>query len=135
LSQSAKSYLFDAGVLSLFYAGDERVRPYFQRVFSSKASGYISEVNLAEFYYKSGLRKGLEVVDVWYRQIRQSSFGIVPPNEVITRSVGVWKIKKNNLSLADCFALATTQEVAQVLLTTDSDLAKIKEVKSIHFAI
>lgn len=89
-------------------------------------------MNLAEFYYKAGLKKGVETVDLWYRQIRQSEFRIVSPNEEITRLAGLWKLKRNDLSLADCFALATTQEFAQILLTTDSELAKIKEVKSIH---
>jgi predicted nucleic acid-binding protein len=122
-------------LLSLFYEGDRSVRPYFDRVFSSRASGYVSEVNLAEFYYKAALRKGVDIVDVWYRQIRQSVFHIVPPNESITRGAAIWKVKKSHLSLADCFALATAQDRAQILLTTDSDLADIKEVKSIRFAL
>lgn len=135
MSLNARSYLFDAGILSLFYEGESSVKPYFERVFSSRATGYISEVNLAEFYYKSAGKKGVDTVDIWYRQIRQSSFRIVPPNESITRHAGLWKLKRNDLSLADCFALATTQEIAQVLLTTDPVLAKIKEVKSVQIAL
>jgi predicted nucleic acid-binding protein len=127
--------VFDAGPLSLYYEGDLSVKPYFQRIFSSGATGCISEVNLAEFYYKAALKKRLETVDVWYRQIRQSPFRIVPPNDAITRRAAIWKVKRNDLSLADCFALATTQEVARVLLTTDPVLAKIKEVRSVHFPL
>ena len=135
MSLNARSYLFDAGVLSLFYEGNPSVKPYFERVSSSRADGYISEVNLAEFYYKAASRKGMETVDVWYRQIRQSSLTIISPEENITRRAGIWKLNRSYLSLADCFALATTEEVAQVLLTTDSALAKIKEVKTVLFPI
>ena len=131
MSLNARSYLFDAGLFSQFYEGASEVKPYFDRVFSARATGYISEVNLAEFYYKSALRKGVVTTDIWYRQIRQSSFRIVPPDESITRIAGLWKTKQNDLSLADCFALATAQQLAQVLLTTDSTLAKIKQVKSL----
>ncbi len=90
---------------------------------------------MAEFYYKAALKKGVETVDVWYRQIRQSPFTIVSPDEAITRRAGLWKLKRSDLSLADCFALATTEEVAQVLLTTDSVLAKIKGVRSVHIPL
>jgi predicted nucleic acid-binding protein len=135
LSLNARSYLFDAGVLSLFYEGERSVKPYFDRVFSARVNGYISEVNLAEFYYKAALKKGVETVDVWYRQIRQSPFTIVSPDEAITKRAALWKLRRSDLSLADCFALATTEEVAQVLLTTDSVLAKIKGVKSVHIPL
>jgi predicted nucleic acid-binding protein len=111
------------------------VKPYFDRVFSSKAAGYVSEVNLAEFYYKSAFRKGADVVDVWYRQIRQSAFKVISPDESITRNAALWKIKRNNLSLADCYALATADEKTAILLTTDSDLAEIREIKSVRFAL
>jgi predicted nucleic acid-binding protein len=111
------------------------VRPYFDGVFSAHIEGFISEVNLAEFYYKTALKKGVQTVDLWYRQIRQSPFTIISPNETITRQAAIWKVKRNYLSLADCFALATVQEVAQVLLTTDSALADVKGIKSIHIPI
>ena len=128
---SARSYLFDTGLLYLFYEGELKVKPYFDRVFSSRAVGYMSEVNLAEFYYKAALKKGVEIVDIWYRQIRQSPFKIVAPDSEITRRAAIWKVKRGELSLADCFALATTEKNAQVLLTTDPVLAKIKEVRAV----
>lgn len=57
---------------------------------------------------------------------------MVAPDENIARNAGVWKVKKNDLSLADCFALSTPQEMAQLLLATDSTFVKIKGVSSIH---
>ena len=86
---SARSYLFDTGLLYLFYEGELKVKPYFDRVFSSRAVGYMSEVNLAEFYYKAALKKGVDTVDIWFRQIRQSPFKIVASDIEITRRAAI----------------------------------------------
>lgn len=120
MSLSARSFVFDAGVISLYYAGSKAVRPYFERVYYGAARGFVSEVNLAEFYYKTGERLGLDTAENWYRQVRRSRIRCVPPNDRITRAAAVWKVKRRDLSLADCFALATREDKAQTLLTTDS---------------
>jgi predicted nucleic acid-binding protein len=122
LSLNARSYLFDAGVISLFYAGAKAVRPYFERVFSGRARGFVSEVNLAEFYYKTVEKKGMTTAELWYVQVRRSKIKAVPPGEQITRRAATWKVERRNLSLADCFALATREDKAEILLTTDSSL-------------
>jgi len=48
---------FDAGVIFLFYAGVPSVRAFFDGVFPGRASGFASEVNLAEFFYKTAGKK------------------------------------------------------------------------------
>ncbi|MDA4118035.1 MAG: PIN domain-containing protein [Thaumarchaeota archaeon] len=122
MSLNARSYVFDAGAISLYYAGSKAAKPYFDRVNSGSARGFVSEVNLAEFYYKTGERMGMETAEHWYVQVRRSRIRCVPPNEQITRVAAVWKVKRRDLSLADCFALATREDKAQTLLTTDSVL-------------
>jgi predicted nucleic acid-binding protein len=112
-------------VLSLYYAGAASVKPYFDRVLSGKARGFVSEVNLAEFYYKTAEKKGIGTAEVWYLQVRASRIKVVAPDEQITRASALWKVKKRELSLADCFALATKECVAQVLLTTDSTIKDV----------
>lgn len=102
------------------------MKPYFDRVFSGRAKGFVSEVNLAEFYYKSAQKFGLDASDLFYRQVRSSPISIVPPGETITRDAGRWKLKNRNLSLADCFALATCESLSEVLLTTDSEIKRAK---------
>ena len=128
----ARSYLIDAGFIALYYSGNERAKFYFNRIVSGKAKGIISEVNLAEFYYKTGQQKGIDTAEVWYRQIRQGRFLIVSTDEEITRLAGKWKVRRNDLSLADCFALATLTRRADVLLTTDSILASADGLRSVH---
>jgi len=134
LSLNARSYLLDAGFIVLHYSGNEDARPYFDRILSGKARGYVSEVNLAEFYYKTAQKRGLDTAEMWYRQVRQSGFQIVTPDESITRDAAIWKVKRSDISLADCFALATLQQCAQVLLTTDSVLSRIKEIRAVHIS-
>lgn len=131
---NARSYLLDAGFISLHYAGNLRAKRYFDRILSGRASGFISEVNLAEFYYKTAQKMGLETAETWYNQVRQTGFQIIAPDSDITRNAAIWKTKRNHISLADCFALATLKEHAEVLLTTDSVLGAIKEVKSVHIS-
>jgi predicted nucleic acid-binding protein len=136
LSLNARSYLFDAGALFLFHSGDARVKTYFDRVFSSRAAGFVSEINLAELYYKTIEKFGLDTAETWYLQIRQSShLRVIAPGEAITRSAAIWKSTTKNISLADCYALATTQEMAQVMITTDSALARVNGVKVIHIPV
>jgi predicted nucleic acid-binding protein len=120
LSLNARSYVFDAGAISLFYAGANAVKPYFERIFSGRARGFVSEVNLAEFYYKSVEKHGKTTAELWYVQVRRSRVKPVPPGERITRRAALWKVQKGGLSLADCFALATREDKAETLLTTDS---------------
>ncbi len=134
LSLNARSYLLDAGFLALHYSGNKEAKSYFDRILSNKATGFVSEVNLAEFYYKTGQQKGLDTAETWYLQVRQAGFRIISPDEQITRRAALWKIKRNDISLADCFALSTLEEFAQILLTTDSVLSEIKGINSIHIS-
>jgi predicted nucleic acid-binding protein len=120
LSLNARSYVFDAGVVSLFYAGAKSVKPYFDRVHSGRSRGFVNEVNLAEFYYKTVEKMGMTTGELRYVQVRRSKIRCVPPNEQTTRGAAVWKVRRRELSLADCFALATREDKAEVLLTTDS---------------
>ena len=57
MSLNARSYALDAGVIFLFYAGVPSARAFFDRVFPGRASGFASEVNLAEFFYKTAGKK------------------------------------------------------------------------------
>jgi predicted nucleic acid-binding protein len=120
LSLSAGSYVFDAGVISLYYAGAKAVKPYFDRVSSGTAGGFVNEVNLAEFYYKTVEKLGTTTAELRYVQVRRSKIRCVPPNEKTTRRAAIWKVQRRELSLADCYALATREDKAEMLLTTDS---------------
>ncbi len=47
----------------------------------------------------------------------------------------MWKSKRIDISFADCYALVTQQEMAQVLVTTDPVPAKIKGIRIVHIEL
>jgi len=131
-----RKYLFDAGALSLYYAGDTRVRPLFEEIFEARSEGFVSEVNLAEFYYKTGQKLGAETAEVWYLQIRRSGVKVIAPDEETTRNAAQVKIRhRTKLSLADCFAIATASSQGASIITTDPRIDEVREVPTRYLAI
>lgn len=123
----------DAGVISLYFAGRPKVKPYFDRILSGRAEGVISEVNLAEFFYKAAQTLGVETAEVRYAMLRQGKFKIIPTDDQITKGAGLWKVKQPALSLADCFALSTLDAKAETLLTSDEPLSKVRGIVAVYF--
>ncbi|HEY4674181.1 MAG TPA: PIN domain-containing protein [Nitrososphaerales archaeon] len=126
--------VIDAGALTLFYAGDLRVKPYFEQVKDKKTEGYITSVNLAEYYYKACQKLGKDIADLRYHQSR-TILTVIDSYEGLVAVAGFAKCRHNALSLADCFALALTKMINGILLTSDSELAKVKGITAKHFAI
>ena len=68
--------------------------------------------------------------------MRVSGIAPVATDERLTWKVGEKICKyRGRLSLADCFSLALSGLKKATLLTTDSELAKVKEVRVKHFPI
>ncbi|MGH9933733.1 MAG: PIN domain-containing protein [Nitrososphaerales archaeon] len=131
----ANRLTFDAGVLSLYYAGDKRIKPYFDSVSSKSKLGFVSEVNLAEFYYKAAERFGLETAEIRYMMTRASQI-ILAPDEMITRDAARFKLKYGHkLSLADCFAISTAINNDCTLITTDSRIKQVKDVTTVYLSV
>lgn len=100
-----------------------------------RASGAVSDVNLAEFYYRTGQKFGLQTADARLGLIRNSRIQSVPTDENAVVSAGRWKLKRPALSLADCFALAALESSAEVLLTTDAELKEAAKSKAVFFRV
>jgi predicted nucleic acid-binding protein len=131
-----KSYIIDAGVLALHFIDDPRIKPFINELTQKKAQFFICDVNLSEYYYKVCEKLGKETADVRYHQVRGSDIISVSTDEELTKMAGEKKYKhRGKLSLADCFALALSQIKKATILTTDSELAKVKEVESRHFPV
>jgi len=130
-----KNIVIDAGALTLFLAGDLRVKEHFDEMERGQADGHICSVNLAEFYYKTCEKLGKQTADTWYHQSR-AILRVVETDETLTHSVGLEKCQQaRRLSLADCHALALTRRLKALLLTTDSELAKIKDIEAKHIEV
>ncbi|MDA4123173.1 MAG: type II toxin-antitoxin system VapC family toxin [Thaumarchaeota archaeon] len=127
-------YVMDTGVLSLFYAGDEQVKSFFGEIQSGRARGYVSSVNLAEFYYKICQKLGQETATVRFHQT-QTILEAVETDGELTKAAGMNKCRYGHLSLADTFAAALTEKVGGTLLTTDEALLKVREIRVKHFKV
>jgi PIN domain nuclease of toxin-antitoxin system len=126
---------FDAGALSLYYAGDKRVKSYFDSIFSKTKLGFVSEVNLAEFYYKAAGRFGLQTAEIRYTLTRRSLI-VVAPDEAITRDTAKLKLRHyDKLSLADCFAISTATNNHCTLITTDKKIKEAQEVATVYLQV
>jgi len=123
-----KLYVIDTGVLMLFFAGDERVRPYFEEIDRGLATGLVSCANLAELYYKVCEKLGKDVAELRCHRLLASRMEITPLDGELALDAGRLKCHYRRLSLVDCIALALAKAEGAVLLTTDRELAKTKEV-------
>lgn len=109
------------------------MKRFFDDIETGVARGWISAVNLSEFYYKTCQKLGKSTADVRYYQVRNSKLAVVETDAELSRVAGLEKCRRADLSLADCFVLAAARRVKATVLTTDSELAKSKEVKTILF--
>ena len=129
-------YVIDVGVLALYFAGDLRVKKYFDEIFQGVSEGYLCEVNLAEFYYKTAEKLGVDAADIRYEAIRASPIKQIPAGDEITREAGRIKLKyRGKISLADAFLIALTHQVEGIALTTDLIIKEIMNDKCKFFEI
>lgn len=120
-------FVFDTEVILKFYLGEEgaeKVGKYLENVASGYDSGYLSYVNLAEFYYIL-YRKSHKIAEEKVNNLL--SFNIKPVDVK-----DIWKtaakIKaENSIPLGDAFAAATALSMNAVLLAgRDSDFRRLK---------
>ncbi|MCL5672460.1 MAG: hypothetical protein M1566_03135 [Thaumarchaeota archaeon] len=111
------------------------MKPYFDRVSAGRAAGMVSDVNLAEFYYQTGRKFGVQTADARLGLVRSSKIVSVPTDEGAVVSVGRWKLRRPGLSLADCFALSALEANAEVLLTTDPVLKEAAGRRGVLFEV
>jgi len=127
--------VLDAGILNLFFLRDERVLSYFRRISDGDALGHVAGINLAEFYYKTCQTLGRQTADTRFSILIESEIEVAR-DSVLDRLAGLEKCRRVlDLSLADCYALTLTKRVNGLLLTTDSELGKTKEVETQHFPV
>ena len=132
---TAKNVVIDTGVLTLFFSGEAAVRALFIDFERGRTNGYVTSVNLSEFYYKTCEKAGEEVAKLWYHQCREL-LQTLETDRQLCLFAGKEKCHRGgDLSLADCFALAAARILHATLLTTDPELAKVKDVKVKFFEV
>jgi predicted nucleic acid-binding protein len=129
-----ESFVFDTGALSLFFADDQRLRPVVDKIGSRRAHGILSSVTLAEFFYKTCQTLGREVATLWSTQLSER-MQIIDVDLDMSMAAGREKCRNSRLSLADAFVLALSKRVGGVVVTTDSELTKNKDVRVRFFRV
>ena len=114
------------------YAGDRHPKDCSEAVERRRSDGHVSGVNLAGFYYKPCQKAGSQSADAWHRQAVEGGF-LVASVEDLDRQAGLEKCRHPNLSIVDCFALARCEDA--LLLTTDGELSKVKDVRTRLFPV
>lgn len=111
-------YVFDTEAILIFYLGEDgapKVLELLERVQDKKDKGYISIINLTEFYYIL-YRKSPEIAKQKVENLL--SFGLVPSeikDDDLWREAGKLKAL-HNIPLADAFAAATANHLKATLV-------------------
>jgi ribonuclease VapC len=121
-------YTFDSEAILAFYLdedGAEVVEDCLEQVQSGKAEGYISIINLTEIFYILS-RVSPEMAEETEKKLRLLSLKVVPVEDN-----GLWRetahVKaKHSLSLADAFAVATTEAFkSKLIVGSDKEFREI----------
>lgn len=127
-----KKYVFDAGVLALYFAGRQDAKRFVDEVYGGKAKAYMCEVNVAEFLYNYARVFGWEAALVKHSLLRESPITIVEVGEELTVAAAKLKLKYYNLlSLADCYLIALAKLYKATIITTDSRVKEVGEAPTI----
>jgi predicted nucleic acid-binding protein len=111
-------YVFDTEAILKFYLGEDgapKVLELFEHVQNKKVKGYISIINLTEFYYIL-YRKSPDIAKQKVETL--ISFGLVPSeikDDDLWREAGKLKAL-HNIPLADAFAAATANHLKATLV-------------------
>jgi len=139
VTKRSSSYVLDTGALALHFAGGsqgEKVKTYFDQVLGGKREGYISEATMAEYFYKTCQKLGIDVASIRAKSIRQSKIKTVPVDETVSTIAGELKCRyADKISIADAFAVATAKSKRSELLTTDEAVASLKEIETKHIPV
>jgi len=114
------SVVLDTEGLLIFYLdepGAETLEKYLERIQAGELTGYLSVINLAEFYYIL-FRRDPRLADEKEKNLRAYCLKIVPvTDDRLWREASLIKAE-HALSLADSFAVATAKIMKAKLITS-----------------
>ena len=117
-----KRVVLDASALLLYVYGDITVKRIVE-----ENEAFVNPVNLTEFLYVYARTRGWKEALLKYGTFRNSLKVVELSEGIITASA---KLKlKYGLSLGDAFLLATAKYLNGTAVTSDHELAKVKEVR------
>jgi len=133
--KSKKQILFDAHAILRWTqkeAGYQEVRSAMIACREKSVTGYMSQINLGEVYYKTiraiGIDEAKRVLENFLR---------LPINIILPDSDLIWEASEikaeYSISYADCFAAATAVRYKATILTGDPEFRKLGTIVSVEW--
>ena len=121
--------MFDTGAITLFYADHKEVVEIYNKVQSQNAKGIVPKLILSEYFYKTWQIFGRQAAELRTNAFRNSSVVVCDIEDEDIFNAGKFKVKNSTLSIADCIAIACATREGAIILTTEYEMKKIKQVK------
>ena len=133
--KSTKRILFDSYAILKWVqkeAGYDKVKSMLTACREKSITGYMSQINLGEVYYKTISAVGLDEARAFLE-----NFFRLPINLILPDSELIWKASEIKatypISYADCFAAATALRYQAAILTGDPEFKKLKRMVSVEW--
>lgn len=120
-----KTYLWDTGALSLFFANQSKTVSIMKKIFDKKCNGIVPTIVLAEFYYKSWHKFGEKAAQMRIINLRERGLQEVQFDSDDIYKIGGLKVRNNQLSIVDSIILTLSKKHKATILSTDTPLTKI----------
>lgn len=125
-----KSFVWDTGAISLFFADNDVAHKIMKDITSDKSMGYIPQLVFSELYYKTWQVYGEQAALLRTQTLRESSLTEYILQEKDTYVVGKSKLDYPFLSMIDAVVVATAKGTGSTIITTDGDFLRVKGVKA-----
>ncbi|MCE7733266.1 MAG: type II toxin-antitoxin system VapC family toxin [Candidatus Heimdallarchaeota archaeon] len=131
-SKSRKLYLWDTGALFLYFADHSEARTLMQKIESSQARGFIPQLVLVEFFYKTMEKLGKQTAEYQLTILKESKNNIIGIKDNQISEIGLLKLSNRTMSMVDCVVGVLGKQYKTIIITTDGDFDNLKEIKSIN---
>lgn len=125
-----KSYIWDTGALSLYFSEHTQCKSLMEECMNSKKIGYVPFLILSEFYYLQWRKFGSRLARMRAESIINSQLITLILNEETVFTIGEFKVKHPELSLADSVLIALSKENHSTIITSEKLITEIKGVKA-----
>ncbi|MCH8906538.1 MAG: hypothetical protein IH840_05555 [Candidatus Heimdallarchaeota archaeon] len=126
-----RSYIWDTGPLSLYFAGHQKSTTIMNQCLKSEVIGYVPLIILSEFHYLQWRHHGERISKMRVDSVLNSTLIISKLEERHIFGIGQYKVRYNQLSLADAALSILSKDHNSTILTTETEIPRIKELKSI----
>ena len=130
-----KRILFDSFAILKYYqdeTGADKVEKLLRSAKRGHLNTFMSEINLGEVYYLTIRRTGLEPAKENLERLSNLPIKIISPSsELILRAAEVKA--QYAISYADCFAVATAEQLSASIITGDPEFKKVDSLVSVEW--